>query len=229
MHTEQPTVQSTPAQAHPDFVGAAPYTGVVLPIYDFYVLKFNNGLVWRCPTRDILAFYNEHVANRHLDVGVGTGYFLDKCRFPSPHPVVSLIDFNPQCLAVSALRLRRYAPATYVANVLEPIVIDAPGFDSIGLNYVLHCLPRPMREKGVVFRHLIPLLNPGGVIFGTTILGRGVRHRLVARATMKSFNKIRTFTNDADSPGDLERVLQESFSSYSLQVRGCVAFFVGRP
>jgi len=42
--------------------------------YDLWVLGFSNTFVWRCPTRLLLEFYNEHISGNHLDVGVGTGY-----------------------------------------------------------------------------------------------------------------------------------------------------------
>ena len=45
--------------------------------------------VWKCPTPEVLAFYDRYVSARHLDVGVGTGCFLDRCRFPSPDPTVA--------------------------------------------------------------------------------------------------------------------------------------------
>jgi hypothetical protein len=46
--------------------------------------------------------------------------------------------------------------------VLDKIEIDGPSFDSIGLNYVLHCLPGTIRTKSMVFENLEALLNPGG-------------------------------------------------------------------
>jgi hypothetical protein len=66
--------------------GAAIYSKLFLSVYDFYVLGFSNSFVWQCPSRLILAFYNEHISGKQLDVGVGTGYFLDKCQFPVPIP-----------------------------------------------------------------------------------------------------------------------------------------------
>lgn len=58
--------------------GAAVYSKPFLSVYDLYVLGFSNTFVWHCPARLILDFYNEHISRKHLDVGVGTGYFLDK-------------------------------------------------------------------------------------------------------------------------------------------------------
>ena len=62
--------------------GAAVYSRRTLEIYDPLVLGLCGTYVWKCPTREVLAFYDRHLSARHLDVGVGTGYFLDHCRFP---------------------------------------------------------------------------------------------------------------------------------------------------
>ena len=63
--------------------GHAVYTKRMLSVYDFVVLVISNRLIWKCPSRRILELYNRHVTGNHLDVGVGTGYFLARCRFPS--------------------------------------------------------------------------------------------------------------------------------------------------
>ncbi len=135
------------------------YIRPVLSLYDVFVHGFSNPLVWRCPTHLMIEMYNKLVSAKHLDVGVGTGYFLDKCTFPSEMPAVSLLDFSSNTLAKTSKRIARYRPDTYLANVYEPLPIADRSFDSIGMNYVLHCLPGSMLDKGLVLQHLKPLLN----------------------------------------------------------------------
>ncbi len=208
--------------------GAAVYTRSVLQIYDLYVLGFSNTFIWECPSRLILDFYNEHISQRHLDVGVGTGYYLDKCKFRSPISIITLADLNPNSLEIAAERLKRYSPKTHLVNVLEPIRIEPADFDSIALNYLLHCLPGNIRTKGALFQNLKSLLNNHGVIFGTTILGKGVRQNILARALMRAYNWTGIFANVNDNATDLEDVLRVNFRDYSIRVVGCVAFFMGR-
>jgi SAM-dependent methyltransferase len=148
--------------------GAAPYTPLTLALYDLAVLGFSNSVVWQCPSSVLLDFYNQHISDQHLDIGVGTGYFLDRCRFPTTAPKIALFDLNPHSLAKSAKRLRRYDPSCYKGNVLQRIDIGMSGFDSISLNYLLHCLPGNLASKAIVFEHVKPLLRDGGVIFGST-------------------------------------------------------------
>ncbi len=125
--------------------GAAVYSRPVLAIYDLFVLRFTNTFVWKCPSPHILEFYNQNVSDKHLDVGVGTGYFLDRCTFPSAAPQIALMDLNENSLQKTAKRLRRYHPRTYRRNVLEPIEIGDCGIwiDRIELSIAL-----PSRKYG---------------------------------------------------------------------------------
>lgn len=101
--------------------GAAGYSKFALYFYDLYVLMFEMQFVFKCPTHKILDFYNRHISDRHLDVGVGTGYFLDKCNFPVDNPTVYLMDLNLNSLQKTADRIKRYNPVAHHWNVFEPI------------------------------------------------------------------------------------------------------------
>lgn len=215
------TIQSDQAAQ----AGARIYSDFTLRFYDLFVLGVSNTFVWQCPSPRILDFYNQNVSTNHLDIGVGTGYFLDKCHFSTVDPQISLLDLNPTSLKVTVNRLARYHPAAYVANVLDPLPSSLPTFDSIGLNYLIHCLPGSMREKQVVFKNLTPFLNPGGVLFGTTILGQGTPKNVFAKTLMRFYNQKGIFGNANDTLVDLEYSLQRNFPTYSLKVIGCVAFF----
>jgi ubiquinone/menaquinone biosynthesis C-methylase UbiE len=204
------------------------YSKPILALYDVAVLGFSNSVVWKCPTRLILAHYNAHVSGRHLDVGVGTGYFLDHCTFPVQDPVLTLMDLNPNSLAFAARRLRRYHPETLVADVLTSVQPQRAPFDSIGINYLLHCLPGPMCRKGVAIGHLAPLLKPGGVLFGTTILGQGGAHGSLARLLLAAYNRAGVFGNRHDSVEALVDMLSAHFRPPQMHVVGSVAFFLGR-
>jgi SAM-dependent methyltransferase len=207
--------------------GSKQYSRQSLRLYDLHVLWFSNTFVWHCPSSRMLNFYNQHIGGAHLDIGVGTGYFLDKCQFPVPHPTITLVDLNEHSLHTTAHRIRRYQPISVRANILEPLPLITT-FDSIGMNYLLHCLPGTMRSKGIVFKHVRPLLNPNGVVFGTTILGNDISCGRLAQATMRLYNAKRIFTNTEDDRKSLEDNLASSFTDYSVEVVGCVAFFIGR-
>lgn len=209
-------------------VQAAAFTKPPLSVYDYTVLGFSNRFVWKCPTKHILEFYNTHVSVSHLDIGVGTGYFLDKCTFPTRNPDITLVDLSSDSLEIAAKRIARYHPKTYIADILESPPISPTNFDSIGINYVLHCLPGGMARKRTVFAYLKTLLKPGGVIFGTTILGEGVPIGILAKKFLQIYNRTGIFNNVHDSRTDLEHILKTTFPQYTLHTRGCVAFFAGQ-
>jgi len=208
--------------------GAAVYTPLALALYDLAVLGLSNSFVWQCASHVLLDFYNQHISDKHLDIGVGTGYFLDRCRFPSTAPKIALFDLNPHSLAKSAKRLRRYNPSCYMGNALHRIDIGMSGFDSISLNYLLHCLPGNLASKSIVFEHVKPLLRDGGVIFGSTILGEGVRHNPLAKQLMKIYNAKGIFSNLSDRQSDLEAGLKAHFDEHTIHIAGCVALFSAR-
>lgn len=208
--------------------GQAIYTKTTLPIYNFWVLGVSNSLIWKCPTPVLLKQYNQLVTDNHLDVGVGTGYFLERCKFPSRSPRVALMDLNENSLAFTQERIARYAPEVYQHNILEPIGFEIEPFDSIGINYLLHCLPGTMATKEIVFQNLKPLLNPGGILFGSTLLQGGVRRNFAARQLMQFYNSKGVFSNTEDDLDTLTKNLEANFSQVSVKTQGCVALFWGR-
>ena len=207
--------------------GSRSYTKLVLAAYDRFVLGFSNTWVWHCPTPVLLQHYAAHVSGRHLDIGVGTGFFLDHCPFPTATPAITLLDLNPNSLQVTRTRIARYRPAACLANVLAPPPLAAAQFDSIGINYVLHCLPGTMESKGTVFRALKPLLSEGGVLFGATLLGRGVPRSPLARGFLRTYNALGTFSNTQDDAEQLRAILDATFRSSTLEIVGCAALFAG--
>jgi len=79
---------------------------------DPIVFRLTNRLLWRIPTRRIFDLNDEHVSDIHLDVGPGTGYFLDHCSFPSASPEITLLHVNSNVFNAASRRLARYRPTT---------------------------------------------------------------------------------------------------------------------
>lgn len=208
--------------------GQAIYTRPILALYDWLVIGISNRFIWKCPTRALLEMYQRHITSNHLEVGVGTGYFLDHCRFPTANPRLVLMDLNPNCLDVTAKRLSRYRPVCIRANILEPIPFQGEPFDSLGINYVLHCLPGTMRTKAAAFRNLSALLRPGGVLFGSTLLSRGVEVGFLARQLLRRYNAKGFMCNAEDSLDDLTAILHEQFAEVTVTPIGCAGVFVAR-
>ncbi len=207
--------------------GQAVYTPKTFAVYDLFVHGLSNQAVWRCPTRRLQALYDRNVAARHLDVGVGTGYFLDKSRWPVKCPAITLVDLNEHSLKAAADRIERFGPNSVRANVLEPLH-DIGRFDSVGLCYLLHCLPGTLMEKMVVFDNLGSAINEGAIVFGATILQGDAPRTWVAQKLMNRYNQEGVFCNTADKYEDLEDGLAARFEEVRIERHGAVALFQAR-
>jgi ubiquinone/menaquinone biosynthesis C-methylase UbiE len=208
--------------------GAAVYSKFTLFFYDALVMLFENRFVWKCPTRAFIDFYNRHVSNNHLDVGVGTGYFLDRCAFPGGSPVIHLMDLNLNCLERTSRRIKRYDPVIHQWNVLAPVAFDLPLFDSICISNILHCLPGDFKSKEIAFTNLKRYLNKGGVLFGSTILGKDVSAGFLYKIFNGIYNRWLVFSNLQDDIKSLNEILAGNFNDYSVELKGSIAFFCCR-
>src|SRR6266550_679287 len=84
--------------------GASVYSPTILKLYDFGVLGLSNRFVWQCPTKTVLLpFYKEHLGLKHLDVGVGTGFYIARASLTRSHQV-SLLDLNEIACELRQLR-----------------------------------------------------------------------------------------------------------------------------
>lgn len=208
--------------------GQKAYSRFSLFVYNLYVIHFSNRFVWRCPSRHIQQFYHTHLSATHCDVGVGTGYFLNHACFPVHQPDLTLLDINADCLAHTSRILSRYQPKVCQADLFKPLPQMDVQFKSIGLNYVLHCLPGSFSEKGVVIEHLSELLAPEGVLFGSTILAKDQRFNRLGQKLIQLYNHKGIFSNLSDDRLGLQQMLENYFQQVEIFMVGHVAFFVCR-
>lgn len=207
----------------PSYKGQRGYNRFLLAIYDPWVLGFMARAVWRSPIPPAVARYRRLLGRRHLDVGPGTGYFLDKAG-PPAGTEITLLDPNPNVLAKASRRLAAMNPVSIEADVMKPLPVEGR-FDSAALSYVLHCLRGPQEHKAVAIRHIADVLEPNGVLFGGTVLGLGERHTPPARAVLRAFNWAGDFDNLGDTAEGLRRILEASFETVEVDVVGSTANF----
>lgn len=207
----------------PAYEGQREYTRFFLRIYDPLILGFFTPVVWRCPTSRLVEGYQRHVGRRHLDVGPGTGYFLDRAGLPD-RSLVTLLDPNVNVLEHASRRLRRLDVTIVEADVCKPLPIDGP-FDSVALNGVLHCLPGPLPRKAAAIADVAAVLAPTGVLFGASILGTSGRHTRLGRSLLNGNNRRGTFDNFGDSEDGLREILVASFERVELETVGSMAIF----
>jgi ubiquinone/menaquinone biosynthesis C-methylase UbiE len=207
----------------PSYKGQSGYNRFMLAIYDPWVLGFMAPVVWKAPIHPGVERYREHMGRRHLDVGPGTGYFIEKAEL-AVGTEITLLDPNPKVLARSSRRLAALHPATVEADVMKPLPLEGR-FDSAALSFVLHCLRGPMEHKAVAIRNIAAVLEPDGVLFGGTVLGTSAEHSRAARGTLKAFNRQGGFDNLGDSADGLREILEGSFRTVEVEVTRSIALF----
>lgn len=207
--------------------GHAIYTPTMLKIYNVWVLDISNQWIWRCRKSIQLEQYNRLVSHNHLDIGVGTGYYLKNCRWPSTVQL-SLMDLNPNCLETTKNKLVHYEPKTYLADIFQPQLALAQQFNSIAMNYLFHCLPGNMETKSLALANAVAMLAPGGVLFGATILADEHLHTRVSRKLCDFYNKKGIFSNRQDTQQALHQMLAQHLTDVNIKVVGCVALFSGK-
>ena len=211
---------------HPRRDSIKAYTKLGLRLYDPLIVHVVAPHVWGCSPDVLVDHYREHITSNHADIGVGTGYFLDRCGFDSANPRLALIDLQPNCLAYTAERLSRYRPQTYVRDVLRPIEGIAGGpFDSIALGGIIHCLAGDLTQKSKVFDSIAPITKDGTRIFGYTLVYDGVQDRARRVLVHPLLNGLRVIDNKNDHLSDLRRELEARFIKCQVELIGCMALF----
>ncbi|GLQ97215.1 class I SAM-dependent methyltransferase [Dyella mobilis] len=209
--------------------GAAVYSPFALKVYDWWVLGVSNRWAWQCSTdKVLLPFYRRHVGSRHLDVGVGTGFYLAHAGFGDDQRI-ALLDLNENSLRAASSRLGQSGTEVFVQDVMQPLTaLSGKRYDSIALFYLLHCLPGDMPGKACVFAHLKSHLAQDGVLYGATILGDSAGHNVMGRKLMTVYNEKGIFGNRNDTYEALHHALHQHFEQVEVSLHGKVACFSAR-
>ncbi|KAF6828374.1 methyltransferase type 12 [Colletotrichum plurivorum] len=237
--------------------GNAVYFPVFLRwLYDTLVLGFICPRAWGCPRNILQSHYSKHIdalpaesQPNLLDIGVGTGHFLEHAPLPTRSRVV-LADINDNPLAEAKGRLRRAHADVTVDTVLADVfelgddrsvsskrLSSLKGnieqqhedkFDVISCMLLLHCLPGNGRRKGEAVARLHRILKPGGVVVGSTVLGLGVKHNYFGKVLMFLYNLTGVFHNYDDGVDDIIGPLKAAFTKVEFRVVGTTLLFEAR-
>jgi hypothetical protein len=82
-----------------------------------------------------------------------------------------------------------------------------------------------MADKLKVIDHLRPMMSERAVLFGATILGRGIEPNAAARALLAIYNSKGVFNNLDDDLASLADGLRVRFAAVDIETEGCVALF----
>ncbi|TLD17057.1 uncharacterized protein PgNI_00011 [Pyricularia grisea] len=181
---------------------------------------------------------------RVLDIGVGTGYFPSRASLPKWTEYV-LVDLNETCMQVTLPVIQKAHPeiagdikcvvGDFLAQGDDPKSLFAKGgglpeggFDAISLMFLLHCLPGPPSRKAEALGRMGRLLRPGGVVFGATILGKGVSHNPLGYLVLWLNNYLGVFDNYENDAVSFLLPLQKKFEDVRYEVVGCMLLFEAR-
>lgn len=199
------------------------FNPLTLFVYDFFLYRFISPFLWGCSTDFLVKRYDAYLGRKHLDVGVGTGFLLTQCK--SKIHDLSLMDLSENCLRKSANRLKDCRPNTIRHNILKAPPDTEVKFDSIALNYVMHCVVGDFSLKSVAFRNLKSCLKSNGLLFGVTVLEND-NSNILARCCNRLLNLMGVFNNKQDSLVDLDAGLRRFFKYVSVEARASVILFV---
>lgn len=123
--------------------------------------------------------------------------------------------------------MARYRPHIVQADVFGPLPEALGTFTSIGLNFLLYCLPERSGNttKWQALANLGAHLSTNGTLFGSTI--GGPPKTLPQRALMRAYNRKGIFGNLHDTRDALEDTLRQNFARVEVEVeqRGMVVLF----
>ncbi len=192
-------------------------------LYDFGLYRIVTQLFWRCPTERLLENYVQNISGNHLELGVGSGYFLARTLCPEYVKRLVLLDLNPQCLGKSGQRLSPLHPVLLHHDICEPLQQEDL-FESVGMNYVLHCMPGPLSHQQT-FQNVHSLLQPGGVFFGATLVPHAPHQTTGSEHFMGLLNKMGIFKNDSHTSRELRARLEDVFATVEIEMVGDACVF----
>ncbi len=195
----------------------------LLLFYDFMLYRFISPYLWGCSSQLLVERYNVLCRNKHLETGVGTGYLLKKCN--APIEKLGLMDLSQACLDKTARRLSHLKPDVWRRNILTPIEGIDQKYQSLSINYVMHCVPGNYTSKGVAFKHLKTLLLDDGVLFGASVI-KTDQSNFIAKSFMALLNTLGVFNNTKDTVDDLEAELRRHFKYSHIERRSASVLFI---
>jgi len=197
-------------------------------LYDTGLYKFVTGSIWRCPTALLLDNYADNISNNHLEVGVGSGYFLRRTLCADYLDRLMLSDLNRRCLAKSSSKLAAFAPITLRHNIQRAFPDNVRGFSSVGMNYVLHCIPGRFSANQAIFQNVHAALDKGGVFFGSTLIPGRLGDGIASWLFMRVLNGLGIFNNSNHRVAELKGALEVYFSKVEISMVGNAAVFVAQ-
>lgn len=199
-----------------------------LRIGDYFNYEIVYKHIWGCSVSVLKEHFKPLVSDTHLDLSVKSGYLLSHLLGTKTSKVV-IADRCSKNLARSSVYLARFQPETLHLDPRTTFNTLRGSYDSVSINFLLQELPGPIEHKGrLVFNDVYNILESGGVVFGSTLVSRGITKPYLTKKLMRHMNRNLTLRNNLDSPSAIKRSLTKYFTDIRVEVIGCVALFSAR-
>ena len=172
--------------------------------YDYFVNNLNCKYVWGCDSQNISYLYKANLTKNHLEIGPGTGFFLKDNNFKNLH----LMDVNNDILFTSKENLKDNCKniSIYNHNIFKEKNRMYMDVQSIGLSYVLHCVPGNLSESLNNLSNNITSDNRVKVFGSTVILND---NKLISNLEINFLNNFGIFNNKSHNYNDLNEFISD--------------------
>jgi len=195
--------------------------------YDHVVNNINCERVWRCSQQYIMNHYRNYISSYHLEIGPGTGYFLENENIRKANSIekITLVDINSEILEYASENLQYdYSRISTVnCNLFKQTLPTHIKFDSVGLNYVLHCVPGNLEDKVDTLLHNLDHTDYN--LFGATVICDPLHMNPIAEYELTLLNSLGIFHNEDDTYDGLVNYLEKNNIRHNSIKRGYVALF----
>ena len=193
--------------------------------YDKFVNEINCEKVWKCSRKHIINNYNSNINYNHLEIGPGTGMFLKKENLNVNLNKLTLVDINNKILNHSRHNLDS-EHSNINSLVYDLFSYEIPSnieFNSVGINYVLHCVPGNLQTK--LDKLIGNLGNNKYNLFGASVICDPLHMNPIAEYELMFLNAVGIFYNNNDTYEELNEYLNNKNYNFSLKKQGYVAIF----
>ena len=196
--------------------------------YDKIVNRINCLYVWKCSENYIINHYRNNISSYHLEIGPGTGYFLKKENLRKNFSIqqLTLLDVNENILNYSKQNLKNdydHKIITVHQDVFSKKINKNIKFNSVGINYVLHCIP------GTLENNIDTLINNLGSsnynLFGSTLICDPLHMNPIAEYELILLNNLGIFNNSNDTYEQFIEYLNNNKIKHNILKIGYVAIF----
>lgn len=183
----------------------------ILPVYDKLVNDINCKYIWKCHKENIFKLYKKNIKKNHLEIDT----------FSNLH----LMDINKDILLFSKKELEKNNKniKIYHHNIFQK-KFYLNNIDSIGCNYVLHCIDGNLENK-IELLHKNLITKKDVVIFGATVINIDKYQNSLAKIELDFLNYFGIFHNKEDNFENVIKYFYKNNIEFNYKIIGNVFLF----